>query len=204
MKWHRMRASTGGIFFSTFLPLFLGCISAGCGGGSAQAPAQPLLPAATGATAAPAYAGAAALPLPRATSRTAPAQSTITGAGLFRRFRALPLIRLLNEHEQSELFARLEPATAARRIVLINGYARLGELPDIQKDILLAQLEELVPVRSESIALLCTCGAGIERPVCARESCADDPTLAALCTRACGALPAYRHTCRPSAACAAR
>jgi hypothetical protein len=142
-------------------------------------------------------------PVPSAKAGRPLALSTTKPAPLAR-LAALPLLASLSDRDKATLLKQLDRASPSARLGLINGYQSLEGLPDQQKEILLAQLEDIVPVTTPASRLVCNCSNDIKRELCVKESCSDQMELESICTHTCGTLAAFGHQCSVSPQCAAR
>jgi hypothetical protein len=116
--------------------------------------------------------------------------------------RALPLLSSLSERERAGLLKQLPPASSSERLTLINGYPKLAVVPDRQKQVLLTQMEKIVPVTISANLLICNCSDDIQLKLCVKERCSNRSELQSICNRACGTLAAFKSQCLTSEQCA--
>jgi hypothetical protein len=64
----------------------------------------------------------------------------------FKQLSALPYLSSLSDREKAGLLMLLPSKSSAQRLALINMYPSVVNLPEQQKELLLAQLEKIVPV----------------------------------------------------------
>ena len=123
-------------------------------------------------------------------------------SGRLSQLRALALLSPLSDRERSGLLKQLPLASPSERLTLINGFPALAVLPDRQKEILLIQMEKIVPVSISANLLVCNCSHGIQRKLCVRELCSNRSELHAVCNKACGTLASFEIQCMTSRQCA--
>lgn len=146
---------------------------------------------------------AAEKPAPSAAADRPAAMSSIELVR-FRRLAALPLLASLSDREKADLLRQLRMASPSERLTLINGFKSLEGLPDQQKQVLLGQLEDIVPVTTPAARLVCNCSNDIKRELCVKESCSSRSELESICSRACGTLAAFGHQCTAAPQCVSR
>lgn len=127
--------------------LLSGLLLAGCGGGDST-PASVAAPQ----QAASAPNTLAARGTPPATEKPAVSAATDEAAVLpvapatLAQLNALPHLSSLSDREKAGLILLLPSRSASQRLELINMYPSLVRLPEQQKELLLNQLEKIVPV----------------------------------------------------------
>lgn len=187
---------------------------AGCGGN--REPSSPAAPASTMAaasssqkvspgrdgTALPAVTPAPADAAPSVVAE--PASMSTADSARFARLAALPLLAALSDQEKTKLFRQLPHATPSERLSLIYAYKSVNGLPDKQKQVLLNQIEDIVPVTTPASRLICNCSNEIKRELCVRESCSNRMELESICSQACGTLSAFGNQCTASPQCVTR
>lgn len=160
--------------------------------GSARAP-QGLPPGAPAAERAP--------PPPQVAANTSGDPSPLEAARLAR-MKALPLLSALSDGDKLGLLRRLPEASPLQRLRALDAYPKLEELADRQREILLRQLEDIVPVTTPAKGFVCECGNGVVHKMCVRESCQDRSVAGAVCYQACGRLPMLTAACSATPECA--
>lgn len=191
--------------------LLAGLVLGGCGGGErdssrldASAPA--VLSSVRKDVSVPDRAGAQGLaPKPQRSAEAANAEKgAVTPAeesARLAKLRALPLLRSLSERERAGLLRQLPAASPSERLTLINGYPELAELPARQQQVLLDQMEKIVPVAISGNLLVCTCSHDIQRKLCVKERCSNHAELQSICNNACGTLASFKSECLTSRQC---
>ena len=144
---------------------------------------------------------APAQPGPRAATDKSGAPSPLETARLGR-MRALPILSVLSDQEKLGLLRQLPEASPMQRLRALDAYPRLDALGERQKEILLGQLEDIVPVTTPANGFVCECGNGVVHKMCVRESCLDRSAVGAVCYQACGRLPMLKAACSPTPECA--
>lgn len=120
----------------------------------------------------------------------------------FAQLKALSLLAPLSDRETAGLLKQLPSASPSERLTLINGYPGLAALQERQQQVLLNQLERIVPVSISASLLVCNCSHGIQRKLCVKEPCTNRSELQSLCNQACGTLAAFETQCLTSRQCA--
>lgn len=138
---------------------------------------------------------------PLATADKSPAVSAEESVRLAK-LRALSLLSPLTERERLDLLRQLADASPSARLDLFDGYRALAMLPERQKEVLLNQIEKIVPVTVPASLLVCSCSNGIERKLCIRERCSNHSELGSACNKACGTLASFKSKCLTARQCA--
>lgn len=198
------------VFFACHA-LLLALTLAGCGGEGASKQSNTSVPALASSMqktspgpnrmTAQSTAMSSGLSSPRAAADTSTAVSQKESARLAQ-LKALPLLSSLSDRERAGLFKQLTPASPSERLTLLNGYSRLAVLPERQKQVLLNQMEKIVPVSIPANQLVCYCSHDVQRKLCVKERCSNRSELQSLCNEACGTLASFKSQCLTSRQCA--
>uniref|UniRef100_E1T8Z1 Uncharacterized protein n=1 Tax=Burkholderia sp. (strain CCGE1003) TaxID=640512 RepID=E1T8Z1_BURSG len=143
--WHMPFLARG--FLHAVSMLLFGLLLTGCGGGDST-PAS--VAASQQAESGPNT--LAARSMPQAADKPATPAATDEAAVLpvapatLAQLNALPHLSALSDREKAGLILLLPSRSAAQRLELINMYPSLVRLPEPQKELLLNQLEKIVPV----------------------------------------------------------
>lgn len=116
--------------------------------------------------------------------------------------KALPLLSPLADRERAGLLKQLPSASSSERLTMINRYQELSVLPDRQKQVLLDQIEKIVPITIPANQLVCNCSDNIQRKLCVKERCSNRSALQSICNEACGTLASFKSQCQTSQQCA--
>jgi hypothetical protein len=114
---------------------------------------------------------------------------------------SLSLLSVLSERERAGLLEQLPDASPSERLTAINGYPKLAEMTEQQKQVLLNQLETIVPINIPENRVVCSCSNDIKREFCSRERCSNKLEIESLCIRACGTLSSFKSECFASNKC---
>jgi hypothetical protein len=117
------------------------------------------------------------------------------------KLRALPLLAPLSNKETAELLRHIRPLSPSGRLAIINNYSALATLTNQQKQQLLNQIENIVPVAIPAALLICDCGNDIHPRLCVPELCSDRAEIQSLCNQACGTMPSFRSQCMTDIRC---
>ena len=120
---------------------------------------------------------------------------------LLAKLRALPLLSGLSERERAGLLEHLPDSSPSERLTSINRYPNLAEMSEQQKQLLLNQLETIVPIKIPESRIICSCSNDIRRELCTRERCSNNLEIQSLCSQACGTLAAFKSECFASNKC---
>lgn len=190
--------------------LLLGLMLAGCGGEGASPRPNASAPALassvqknssgtkTMTAESAALASRAIAPLAAADKSTA---VSMEESAQLAQLRALSLLASLSDRERAGLLKQLPPASPSERLGVLNGYRTLVALPDRQKQVLLNQIEKIVPVTVSASQLVCSCSHGIQRKLCVKERCSNRSELQSVCNEACGTLASFKSQCMTSRQC---
>jgi len=207
---HAMRKTTRPYWLCFYIvQAFLSSvIFAGCGGEeSAAQPRSAAVIAAVG-TSAPARQAGRAIRDPISKNGKAPtannndtAISSPEELTALSKLRALPLLAPLSEKETAELLMHIRPLSPSGRLGIINNHSALITLTNQQKQQLLNQIENIVPITTPAMSVICECSNDIQRRLCVRESCSDRSEIQSLCNQACGTLAAFGNECMAAKQC---
>jgi hypothetical protein len=207
---HTMRKATR-LDWSCFyvaLAFLSGAILTGCGGeDSAAQPRSAAVTAAVGRSDAAGQAGKAARD-PISQNGKAPTEnknniviSSAEELTALSKLRALRLLGPLSDKELAELLRRTRALSPSGRLTEINNHSALATLTNQQKQQLLNQIENIVPITIPAVLLICDCGSDIHPRLCVPEICSDRTEIQSLCNQACGTLPAFGPRCMPEIRC---
>jgi hypothetical protein len=205
-----MRKTTRPHWFCVYIVhVFLsGVILAGCGGEESAAQLRPAAATAAVGGSAPAGQAGKGARDPISQNGKAPAEnknhaviSSPEELTALSKLRALPLLAPLSDKETTELLRRTRALSPSGRLTIINNYSALATLTNQQKQQLLNQIENIVPVTIPSVLLICDCGNDIHPRLCVPETCSDRSEIQSLCNQACGTLPAFRSQCMTEIRC---
>lgn len=115
----------------------------------------------------------------------------------------------LSTMSQEELLAfrnQIRSKSPSQRRALLKQYPSLSSLPVQQKELLLGQLIQIVPITTQSVLLTCTCENGFKREMCVQESCGNSEAAAhfSICQSVCGASSQPLAVCMPSQQCSGK
>jgi hypothetical protein len=117
------------------------------------------------------------------------------------KLRALPLLAPLSNKEIAELLRHTRPLSSSGRLGIIDNHSALVTLTNQQKQQLLNQIENIVPITIPAMLVICECSNDIQRRLCVRESCSDRSEIRSLCNQACGTLAAFGSQCMAAKQC---
>jgi hypothetical protein len=125
---------------------------------------------------------------------------------------AMQLVQLaknlyLSKMRQDEILAfrnQLKNKSAYEREALIDKFPSLSDLPVQQKQILLGQLAQIVPVETPSSVLTCVCENNLMREICVKEACGETHALAEICRTVCGSASRPIAACKASQQCSGK
>ena len=120
------------------------------------------------------------------------------------KMKSVPLLSVLPDSEMGKLLKQLPSASAFDRLKLIDRYPKLVTLTDQQKEVLLAQMESIVPIALPLNQIVCNCSDDIQVKLCIKERCSNRAGLQSICNRACGTLAAFESQCEISQICAGK
>jgi hypothetical protein len=111
---------------------------------------------------------------------------------------------LLSERERAGLIEHLSDASPSERLTFINEYPKLAEISEQQKQLLLNQIETIIPMKLPRNRIVCSCSNNINRELCTQERCSNSSEIQSLCNQACGTLAAFKSECSASQKCSGR
>jgi len=207
---HAMRKTTRPYWFCFYIvqALLSGVIFAGCGGGKSAAQPRSAAVIAAAGTSAPAGQAGRAIRDPISQNGKAPTAnkndpviSSTEELNALSKLRALPLLAPVSEKEIAELLMHIRPLSPSGRLGIINNHSALVTLTNQQKQQLLNQIENVVPITIPAMSVICECSNDIQRRLCVRESCSDKSEIQSLCNQACGTLAAFGNQCMAAKQC---
>jgi hypothetical protein len=91
-----------------------------------------------------------------------------------------------------------------QREALIDQHPSLSALPVQQKQMLLDQLAQIVPITTPSALLTCVCENDLMREMCVQELCSEAHALSSICKSVCGTASRPFAACKPSQQCSGK
>ena len=109
----------------------------------------------------------------------------------------------MSREELLQFRNQIRSKSPSQRQALLNKVPSLAHLPVQQKELLLDQLLQIVPITTQSMLLTCTCENGMKHEMCVRESCnnSEAPVHFSICQSVCGMASLPLAVCMPSQQC---
>jgi hypothetical protein len=118
--------------------------------------------------------------------------------------RKLPQLSMLTPQEAQSLLLQLRQGSPSQRQALFDKHPLLSGMPVQQKQVVLAHLEDIVPLETKPSRLVCICKGNVTRELCVREDCSETARIFPLCDAACGGLTQSSASCTPASQCSGK
>lgn len=116
----------------------------------------------------------------------------------------VPHLSSFSKKEMVEFLSELQRSSPSQRKSLLLKYSTLAGLPIQQKEVLLEQLSNIVPVTTKPNMLACRCKNSTKYEMCVREDCEQRSVLLSICDKTCGSIGHTSAVCISSEQCSAK